>query len=72
MSACWLGSRKSVVLTLVMLVVANVLVLSRTAHPAEKIAHIRVIAVPDCGRLPLNMRTESCRESDQRTCLWRN
>jgi len=44
-SACWLGSRKSVVLTLVMLVVANVLVLSRTAHPAEKIARIRVIAV---------------------------
>jgi putative ABC transport system substrate-binding protein len=28
-----------------MLVVANVLVLSRTAHPAEKVAHIRVIAV---------------------------
>jgi class 3 adenylate cyclase len=28
-----------------MMAVANVLVLSRTAHPAEKIAHIRVIAV---------------------------
>jgi len=44
--ACWLGSRKSVVLTLVMLVVTNVLVLSRTAHPAENIVRMGIVS-PD-------------------------
>ncbi len=44
MSACWLGSKKSVVLTLVMLVVANVLVLSRTAHPDEKVVRIGFVS----------------------------
>jgi putative ABC transport system substrate-binding protein len=39
-SACWLGSRNSVVLTLVMLVVANDLVLPRIAHAGDKVARI--------------------------------
>ena len=46
MRAYWLGSRKSVVFTLVMLVVAGVLVASSTAHPAENIVRMGIVS-PD-------------------------
>jgi ABC-type uncharacterized transport system substrate-binding protein len=44
-SACWLGSRKSVVLTLVVFFAAMLSVRLPNANAADKVAHIRVIAV---------------------------
>lgn len=45
MSACWLGSRKSVVLTLVVLFAATLSLRLPNANAADKVVHIRVIAV---------------------------